>query len=304
MTEMRLFTFWDGDKYALGVKTKQGSLHVESTGESHGLDATDIMAIIKEGEAAVSRLRQWVESLDNPRWLEESALQYGPCVTEPGKIIGVGLNYRKHAEETNSAIPTSPILFNKFSNALSGHGERIIIPSETEKLDYEAELAIVIGKRAKDVSKEEALGYVFGYCPANDLSARDLQLKTSQWLLGKSCDGFCPLGPYVTTADEVGDPNQLAITSNVNGEVRQNSHTSDMIFHCNEIISYISRHMTLEPGDVILTGTPEGVVLGFPPERQIYLKEGDSVTVEIENLGAITNSFIKKSSFVSMKSQT
>jgi 2-keto-4-pentenoate hydratase/2-oxohepta-3-ene-1,7-dioic acid hydratase in catechol pathway len=292
--EMKLFTFWDGEKYALGVQTKLGSLHVELAGNGHGLVSTDIMHIIEEGEPALALLKEWADGMNETNaayWLDESKLEYGPCVTEPGKIICVGLNYRKHAEETNAAIPTSPILFNKFSNSLAGNSEAICIPSATHKLDYEAELAIVIGKRAKHVTKEKALHYVFGYCPANDLSARDLQLKTSQWLLGKSCDGFCPIGPYLTTADEVGDPNDLAISTIVNGEVRQSSNTSDMIFYCDEIISYISRHMTLEPGDIILTGTPEGVVLGYPPERQIYLKSGDIVTIEIEKLGALTNSF-------------
>jgi len=133
---------------------------------------------------------------------------------------------------------------------------------------------------------------VFGYCPANDLSARDLQLRTSQWLLGKSLDGFAPIGPYLVTADEVGDPNRLGIRCRVNGELRQNSNTADMIFKCDELISYISRHMTLEPGDVVLTGTPEGVVLGLPPERQIYLRPGDVVEIEIEKLGTLQNRLV------------
>jgi 2-keto-4-pentenoate hydratase/2-oxohepta-3-ene-1,7-dioic acid hydratase in catechol pathway len=130
---------------------------------------------------------------------------------------------------------------------------------------------------------------VAGYCNANDLSARDLQMRTSQWLLGKSCDGFSPLGPYLVTSDEVGNPNNLEITSFVNGDVRQHSNTSDMIFACDEIVHYISRYMTLEPGDVILTGTPEGVILGYPKERQVWLKDGDVVTIEIEKLGRLTN---------------
>jgi len=133
---------------------------------------------------------------------------------------------------------------------------------------------------------------VFGYCCVNDLSARDLQLRTPQWLLGKTCDDFSPLGPWLVTADEVGNPNDLEIKAIVNGEVRQHSNTSDMIFPCDEIVSYISRHMTLVPGDIILTGTPEGVVLGYPPEKQVYLQPGDEVTIEIEKLGALTNRFV------------
>lgn len=203
--------------------------------------------------------------------ISEEELSFGPCVPVPQKIICVGLNYRRHAEETNSLIPEYPILFNKFNNSLTGHQASVAVPGVTTKLDYEAELAIVIGRRAKNVSTDEALDYVFGYAAVNDLSARDLQLRTQQWLLGKSCDGFCPIGPYLVTADEVGDPNRLAIQSIVNGEIRQDSNTSDMIFACDEIVSYISRHMTLEPGDVILTGTPEGVVLGLPAGNRYTL---------------------------------
>lgn len=225
--------------------------------------------------------------------LDESAIEWGPCVTRPSKIICVGLNYRKHAEETNAPIPSFPILFNKFPNTLTGHGCDVELNAQSTKVDYEAELAIVIGKQAKSVSKEEALSYVFGYCAVNDLSAQDLQMRTPQWMLGKCCDGFSPIGPFLVTADEVGDPNLLDIRCSVNGELRQHSNTSDMIFHCDEIVSYISKHMTLWPGDIILTGTPEGVVLGYPEDRQVYLKPGDIVTVEIEKLGKLTNRMVQ-----------
>jgi 2-keto-4-pentenoate hydratase/2-oxohepta-3-ene-1,7-dioic acid hydratase in catechol pathway len=183
-------------------------------------------------------------------------------------------------------------LFNKFDNTLTGHKSEIPVPKVTNMLDYEVELGIVIGQKAKNVKEEEALDYVFGYCAVNDLSARDLQMRTHQWLLGKSCDKFSPIGPYLVTSDEVGNPNDLALKTYVNGELRQDSNTSDMIFSCAEIVSYISRHMTLEPGDIILTGTPEGVVLGYPEEKQVYIKPGDEVTVEIEKLGSLTNYFV------------
>jgi 2-keto-4-pentenoate hydratase/2-oxohepta-3-ene-1,7-dioic acid hydratase in catechol pathway len=259
---------------------------------------TTIHEVIDGGAPVLEILRAYVERamflLDERKtfMLEESALNLGPCVTHPNKIICIGLNYRKHAEETNAPIPQYPILFNKFSNTLTGHGQEIPLPRVSEKVDYEAELVIVIGKKAKYISKEEALSYVFGYCNVNDLSARDLQMRTQQWLLGKSCDKFSPLGPYLVTSDEVGDPNQLEIKCTVNGEVRQNSHTSDMIFPCDEIVSYISQHMTLVPGDIILTGTPQGVVLGYPLEKQVYLKDGDQVTIEIEKLGSLTNTMV------------
>lgn len=295
---MKLVTIVQGDKQKLGVKLEQGIVDVaEALKAKPDADvAQSVMEVIEGGSDAVKQLAAYVENLTvdgNPGYLlDEEAIEWGPCVTHPNKIICVGLNYRKHAEETNAPIPEYPILFNKFNNTLTGHKRDIAVPKVTEKLDYEAELVIVIGKRTKAVSKEQALDHVFGYCAVNDLSARDLQLRTPQWLLGKTCDDFSPLGPYLVTADEVGNPNQLTIKAIVNGEVRQNSNTSDMIFHCDEIVSYISQHMTLVPGDVILTGTPEGVVLGYPPEKQVYLKPGDEVTIEIEKLGSLTNRFV------------
>src|SRR5699024_8150544 len=161
-----------------------------------------------------------------------SDFEWGSAVPAPNKIICVGLNYRRHADETGASYPETPILFPKYNNALASHKQHITVPKVTEKLDYEVELGIVMGKNAKDVSKEEALDYVFGYVTANDLSARDLQFVSSQWLLGKSCDGFSPVGPYLVSKDEVGNPNNLNLRTYVNGEERQNSNTSDMIFNC------------------------------------------------------------------------
>jgi len=287
-------------KQTLGVWTSGGIVNMAKAAEVYGNGGIslpgEMMDVIREGEAAVEALRSFLAQLppqpDRSVLISDEELSFGPCVPTPQKIICVGLNYRRHAEETNSPIPEYPILFNKFNNSLTGHQASVAVPGVTAKLDYEAELAIVIGRRAKNVSQDEALDYVFGYTAVNDLSARDLQLRTQQWLLGKSCDGFCPIGPYLVTADEVGDPNRLAIQSIVNGEIRQDSNTSDMIFACDEIVSYISRHMTLEPGDVILTGTPEGVVLGLPAERQVYLKPGDEVSICIEKIGTLTNRFV------------
>jgi len=301
---MKLLTLERGGRYFLGVKTEQGVLDVAASLSQTSADGhvpQTVHEVIEGGAGALDALRKHVEhtlakgSDVSAFLLDEADISYGPCVTNPGKIICVGLNYRKHAEETNAPIPEYPILFNKFNNTLNAHGKDVPLPKVSSKVDYEAELAIVMGKRAKNVSRDEALDYVFGYCNANDLSARDLQMRTSQWLLGKSLDGFSPLGPYLVTADEVGDPNRLAIRCIVNGEVRQNSNTADMIFHCDEIVSYISQHMTLEPGDVILTGTPEGVVLGLPEDRQVYLRDGDVVTIEIEKLGSLTNRMVQES---------
>lgn len=290
---MKLLTFYKQDQLALGVKTDSGIVDVEAAAAQLGSSGVpmSIHAAIEGGDAALHALKQCAEQAvaQGAGILNEADITFGPCVPNPSKIICVGLNYRKHAEETNAPIPEYPILFNKFSNTLAGHQQDIPLPKVSQKVDYEAELVLVIGKTSKDVDKSEALNHVFGYCNVNDLSARDLQLRTSQWLLGKSCDGFSPLGPYLVTADEVGNPNDLEIRCIVNGEVRQNSNTSDMVFHCDEIVSYISQHMTLYPGDIILTGTPEGVVLGYPPEEQVYLQDGDVVTIEIEKLGSLTN---------------
>ncbi|GIO54415.1 fumarylacetoacetate hydrolase family protein [Paenibacillus cineris] len=293
---MKLLTYLEGNTYRLGVATEVGIVDVAAAlGDGPG--PRTVHEVIEGGEDAIRTLQQAVNrtlASCSDVLLGKSGLKLGPCVTHPNKIICVGLNYRKHAEETNAPIPEYPILFSKFSNTLAADGEDVPLPRTSQKVDYEAELVIVIGKTAKYVAKEEALDYVFGYCAANDLSARDLQMRTQQWLLGKSCDKFSPIGPYLVTADEVGDPNALDIKCIVNGEVRQHSNTSDMIFRCDEIVSYISHHMTLVPGDIILTGTPEGVVLGKPPENQVYLKAGDIVTINIEKLGSLTNRMISE----------
>lgn len=288
-----------GAEPTLGIREERGLLDVAAALEAYPSGTaipTEMMEVIRQGDEAVAKLRDYRETLPNDAdpslWIDEVEATFAPCVSRPQKIICVGLNYRKHAEETKAPIPEVPILFSKFANALAGHREEIVIPAATRKLDYEAELAIVIGRQAKNVTREDALSHVFGYAAANDLSARDLQNRTTQWMLGKTCDGFCPLGPYLVTADEAGDPNRLGLRTYVNGELRQNSNTSDMIFPCDEIVSYVSRHLTLEPGDVILTGTPEGVVIGMPWEQRVYLQPGDVVSVEVEKLGTLTNRFV------------
>lgn len=295
---MKLLTFKESDKLRLGVKTDKGVLCVKRAAESFNVEAPKtIEAVFNGGKEALAALaalvKQALESGNDALLLDEESLKIGPAVPNPGKIICVGLNYKKHAEESNMPIPKFPVLFNKFGNSIAAHQDEIKLHWDSNENDYEAELAIVIGKEAKDVSKEEALDYVFGYCNANDLSCRDLQFRTGQWLLGKALDGYCPVGPYVVTSDEVGDPHNLTIKAIVNGEVRQNSNTGDMIFKCDEIVSYISKYVTLQPGDLILTGTPEGVAMGYPEDvrQQYYLKAGDEVTIEIEKLGRLTNTF-------------
>lgn len=290
---MKLLTLMKNGTPCLGVKTSRGVIDIELALRNHPSDQipVDPMEVIQMEKAGVELLEAYVDGLpldvDSPFVMKEEEVEWGPCVPSPNKIICAGLNYRRHADETDMPYPEAPLLFNKFNNALAGHQQNIELPEVTRQLDYEVELCLVIGRRAKKVGVTEALDYVFGYCCANDVSSRDLQLRTSQWMLGKTCDNFCPVGPYLVTADEVGDPQNLTLKTTVNGELRQHSHTSDMIFTCAEIISYISSHFTLVPGDLILTGTPEGVAMGM--ENKPYLQAGDKVAVEIEGMGVLTN---------------
>ncbi|MEO8607101.1 MAG: fumarylacetoacetate hydrolase family protein [Chloroflexota bacterium] len=207
----------------------------------------------------------------------------------PSKLICIGRNYAEHAKETGSAVPTAPIIFAKFPSSIIGNGETITWnESITKEVDWEGELAVVIGKKARHVKEEDALNYVFGYTIANDVSARDLQLREdSQWTRGKSLDTFCPLGPWVVSRDEIADPHNLSVKTTVSGEVRQDGNTKDFIFNIPVLISYCSRMFTLEPGDLILTGTPPGVGEGMKPPT--YLKDSDTVTITIEGIGELTN---------------
>jgi 5-carboxymethyl-2-hydroxymuconate isomerase len=208
------------------------------------------------------------------------------AIEPPGKIVCVGLNYRDHAEEQGVDLPDEPLLFAKWPSSLIGPGDPIVIPPLVTKCDYEAELGVVIGARVKDVSRENALEAVRGYVCANDVSARDLQFADGQWTRGKSVDTFCPVGPLVPAA-EVPDPHALAIRAIVSGEVLQDSSTANLIFGIDEIVSHVSKTTTLEPGDLILTGTPAGVGVFRDPQR--LLRPGDEVTIEIEGLVSITN---------------
>lgn len=208
-------------------------------------------------------------------------------VPHPEKVLCVGLNYRPHAQESGLAIPESPVLFPKYASAIVGPGVPVRPPAGTHQLDYEAELVIVMGKTCHRVGESEALDYVLGYCNGNDVSARDLQFRTSQWLLGKACDGFGPVGPYLVTRDAVPHPDRLAIEGRRNGQVVQSSNTAQMIFSCAYLVSYVSQYITLLPGDIIFTGTPEGVILGLPEAEREWLMAGETFTVAIEGLGEL-----------------
>lgn len=287
---MRLLSYHADGAVKLGVKVPGGILDVSAAQAVLGLEAPKGVegAMAAGGLEALQRLVD--QAAGRPELLlREESLTLAPAVPSPQKLICVGLNYRRHADEVKMARPTTPVLFGKFANALAAAGEEIPLPKGAEQFDYEGELTIVMGRRAREVSEADALDYVFGYTVGNDLSARDLQFRTTQWLLGKTPDKFCPIGPHLVTRDEVPDPDNLAIRTLVNGEIRQNSNTEDMIFSCARIIAYASQYMTLEPGDVILTGTPEGVITGYPEERRVWLKAGDEVVVEVEGVGRLAN---------------
>ena len=232
----------------------------------------------------IKRLKEWFLKNKNSCPMVESNVRWGSPLSRPSKIICVGLNYAEHASESGMEAPKEPVLFFKSSSAIVGPYDPIIIPKGSEKTDWEVELAVVIGKEASYISKSEALSHIAGYVLHNDVSERTFQLERSgQWVKGKSCDTFAPLGPFIATKDEIKDPNNLGLWLKLNGELMQKSNTSDFIFNIQEVVSYISQFMTLLPGDLISTGTPSGVGLGFSPPR--YLKEGDEVELGVEGLG-------------------
>lgn len=298
---MILLTFQKQGTIMLGVKTPVGILDINAANsELHCVKNTLTPdTVFSQGLDALTGIKTLVDHVmeDDRRghWLQdETQIVYGPCIPRPGKIICIGLNYRNHARESKLDVPPVPVLFSKFQNAVAAPGQPIPLPDVAEKYDYEAELVIVIGRQAKYISEDQALDYVLGYCNANDVSARELQGMTSQWLLGKSLDLFLPLGPYLVTSDEAPDPQNWPVRCWLNGELRQNSNTSDMIFSVRQLVSFISRHMTLEPGDIISTGTPEGVILGKHGADRVWMKPGDSMTVEVGPLGKLTNVLVRE----------
>jgi 2-keto-4-pentenoate hydratase/2-oxohepta-3-ene-1,7-dioic acid hydratase in catechol pathway len=285
----------DGSE-TLGVKLDGDAvLDVRKASQLLGMPAPlTLEELLREGNAGgLNKLIAAAQTSRRARaaTVKESAITFGRLFSNPGKIVCIGLNYRAHVQEANMKLPSVPILFNKYNNALAAHNCTIKLPARdvAYKFDYETELLIVIGKQARNVSEAEALNYVAGYCTAHDFSARDLQLETPsvQWMIGKTLDDFGPIGPYFVSADLVGDPNNLMLETHVNGELRQSSNTSRMIFNPQKLIAYITRMWTLEPGDIIWSGTPEGVILGYPKEKQVWLKAGDEIQSSIEKLGAL-----------------
>lgn len=289
---LTLLTMRRNGEYRLGVKTDNGVLDVAQASGLLKRHAPVTMDDLLQNEDGPS-LNVLVDAASKSAsarkaFLAEDHIEYGPVVTRPEKIVCVGLNYRRHAAELKMPLPKQPVLFNKYNNTLNSHQGTVKLPSDVAtKFDYEVELVIVMGRKAHNVSETDALSYVAGYSTGNDFTARDLQLETGgQWMIGKTPDQFAPLGPYLVTADQV-DPDNLKLECRANGETRQSSNTSDLIFNCRQIISYISRVITLNPGDIIFTGTPEGVIQGRPKDKQVWLKAGDKIACSLEKLGEL-----------------
>ncbi len=271
---------------------------VQSAGGSAAawlLEIDNTLEVIKRGPSAIRDIDSLLNLNPNRGQTTAHALdsiQFLPAV-HPSKILAIGRNYAEHAAEGGSDLPTAPLLFNKLPNALSAHDAPIVLPAISEQVDYEAELAVIIGKPAKRVSETDALDYVFGYSLINDVSARDLQYGDKQWTRGKGLDTFAPLGPFITTRDEIEDVQALKIEGVLNGDVMQSSNTSKMIFKVAYLVSYLSQGITLEPGDVIASGTPDGVgVFRKPP---VLLKPGDVFEVRIERIGTLRNHVVSGS---------
>lgn len=284
---MKLVQLRQGEFISLGIQLSFGIVDVAAEAARRKIQApTTMLDVIHMGSDGLALLN----SLSQDATCFTDA-PLAPVVTETDRIFCIGLNYRQHALECDMPLPAAPVLFNKYGNALSGHKDCVTLLPDYQEYDYEAELVVVMGKPARNVSAEEALDYVFGYTCGNDLSTRDLQFcRSNQWFLSKTLDGFAPVGPCLVTADAL-NPDHLDISSRVNGELRQNSNTSDMIFSPAQIIADLSRYFTLQPGDMIFTGTPQGVMLGYPSEEKNWLKPGDQVDITIEGIGTLTTYF-------------
>jgi len=275
---MKLIRFGKIDNEKPGIQLNDGiRLDVSGFGE----DYTENFF----GDGGLKRLKKWLETNQSNCPKVDKNVRLGPPLCRPSKIVCIGLNYAKHAAESGMDIPKEPVLFFKATSAIVGPNDDLIIPKGSKKTDWEVELAIVIGKKASYVSKENAMNHVAGYVLHNDYSEREFQLeKEGQWVKGKSCDTFAPIGPFIATKDEIPNPHNLNLWLKLNGEMVQNSNTSDFIFDIPTVVSYISQFMTLLPGDIISTGTPFGVGLGFNPPQ--YLKHGDVVELGIDGLGS------------------
>lgn len=273
---MKLIRFGEEGNEKIGIQLENKRLDVSAFGEDYDEKFFETNGI--------ERLKDWLKSNEINCPIVTDSVRLGSPIARPSKLVCVGLNYAKHAAEAGMKVPSEPVLFFKSTTAIVGPNDNVIIPKNSQKTDWEVELAIVIGKKASYISVEEADDFIAGYLLHNDVSERAFQIeKEGQWCKGKGCDTFAPLGPFLATKDEIIDPNNLELWLEVNGERLQHSSTSDFIFNVQEVVSYISQFMTLLAGDVISTGTPFGVGLGFVPPK--YLKAGDVMRLGIEGLG-------------------
>jgi 2-keto-4-pentenoate hydratase/2-oxohepta-3-ene-1,7-dioic acid hydratase in catechol pathway len=263
---------------------------VLSDGEAIGLSGAgfpDLLSIVAGGADALDRVQRWAGSAPGGSRHDAAEVKLAAPIPRPPKIICIGLNYRDHAIESNMPMPETPTVFAKFPTSVIGPGQPIVLPKASTRPDYEAEFAVVIGKRGRHIPEDRWQEHVFGYTILNDVSARDFQMATSQWMIGKTFDTFAPIGPAIVTADEIVDPHNLAISLELSGELLQNSNTNQLIFNVPKLVAYLSSVFTLEPGDIIATGTPSGVGFARKPPR--YLKPGDECRVRIEGLGELYN---------------
>ncbi len=284
---MKLINMIVNGKPRLGILTEKGVVDVSTVRPGSEIPCT-MMEAIRMGRENALPLLQMAENLAT-RYLDESTITYAPAVDAPSKILCAGVNYRAHIEETRGSFEPAgvPTIFAKFNNTLAPHRGKVIRCRSSKKHDYEAEIAVIISKRASYITLDQADEHIFGYTLANDISARDLQKATSQWIPGKTCDTFCPLGPCIVTADAL-DFDKMHITGYKNGELRQEGWSSDMIHDIPALVTFLSGCCTLEPGDVILTGTPSGVILGRPEDQQDWLQPGDVLTVREDTIGELT----------------
>ena len=289
---MKLVTFVHNNRTRLGALTASENEVIDLNLANSAIPDA-MIPFLEAGKAALALAQQVVKSAPATAIIQRSAVKLKAPIPRPGKIICIGLNYRDHAGETGQAVPTYPTVFAKFNNVVIGPDEPIIIPKLTDQVDYEAELGFVIGKTARHVPLEQALDYVAGYVPFHDVSARDYQNRTSQWTLGKTFETFGPMGPALVTADEIPDPQTLDISLSIGGEVLQKSNTRELVFTVQQLLSILSGIMTLEPGDLVSTGTPSGVGAARNPKR--WLRPGETVKIEIAKLGTLSNPVIAES---------
>ena len=289
---MKLVTFQQGDALRPGLLTSRDGRDViiDLLGADPSLPGS-IRELLEGGQAALAKAAAAADSATET--VDVASIKLAAPIPNPGKILCIGLNYADHAAESGQPLPEYPIVFSKYSNAVIGSGAPVILPKVTDMVDYEAELGFVIGKRGRYIDEADALDYVAGYLPVNDVSARDYQERVSQWTMGKSFDTFAPMGPALVTADEVGDPHKLAIRLWIGDEVLQDSNTSQLIFNVPRLVADISEVMTLEPGDIVSTGTPPGVGGARKPPR--WLRAGETVHIEIEKLGILSNPIVAES---------